>query len=325
MLVPNIRKTHETVKDILSGGEMKTNGVRYLVGVGGWEHDILDQCFYPTMGSSSARKLEFYARYFNTSEVRPTFWDASLGSADAREWALAVAGRRDFRFIVKLHSSLTHERTITAPVVRSMVEILRELQNHDRLGIALAQFPYAFTNTGAHRFHLEKLAAAFRGLPLHVELRHASWEHASVTKLLQELGVSPVHADLPRIKQFPVTFPRPSGQRAYFRMHGRNEKGWLLNGYDVRYDYLYNARELRESKRRVLSVPPGCTDAYVIWNNTTGGKALANALEMNAMLHDGRTLVLPASTLRAFPHLGKVHRPEEHTGSLFDGAYRDVG
>ena len=64
-------------------------------------------------------------------------------------------------------------------------------------------------------------------------------------------ALSSVHADLPRIKQFPVTFPRPRGERAYFRLHGRNEKGWLLNGYDVRYDYLYNARELRELKRRM--------------------------------------------------------------------------
>jgi uncharacterized protein YecE (DUF72 family) len=194
-----------------------------------------------------------------------------------------------------------------------MLEVLHELQNHDRLGIALAQFPYAFTNTGAHRFHLEKLAAAFRGLPLHVELRHASWEH-SVMKLFHELGTSRT-SDLPRIKQFPVTFPRPSGQRAYFRMHGRNEKGWLLNGYDVRYDYLYNARELRESKRRVLSVPPDCTDAYVIWNNTTGGKALANALEMDAILHDGRPLALPASTLRAFP-IWESPQAEEYTGPV---------
>jgi uncharacterized protein YecE (DUF72 family) len=107
-------------------------------------------------------------------------------------------------------------------------------------------------------------------------------------------------------------------------MHGRNEKGWLLNGYDARYDYLYNTRELREIKRRVLTVPQSCTELFVLWNNTTGGKALANAFEMSAALHDGRMLPLPQSTVRAFPHLVKVSKPHELTGSLFDAEYRDV-
>ena len=303
---------------------MKPSGRTIYLGLGGWEHDILDHCFYPTQGSSSARKLEFYSRYFNSAEIRPTFWDASLGTDDAREWMRAVEGRTDFRFIMKLHSSLTHAGTITTPVIRSTHDILTELQRGDHLGAVLAQFPYAFTNTGAHRFHLEKLAAAFRGFPVHVELRHASWDQATVTKLLQELGLQPVLADLPRIKQFPVAYPRPSGERTYFRLHGRNEKGWLLNGYDARYDYLYNARELREIKRRLLSVPQTCTELFVLWNNTTGGKALANAFEMSAALHDGRMLPLPLSTLHAFPHLARARKPDEHTGSLFDAEYRDV-
>ncbi len=301
------------------------NSARYLVGIGGWEHDILDHCFYPAAGASSAQKLEFYARYFNTTEIRPTFWDASLGASDAREWARAVSARRDFRFVVKLHSSLTHARTITAPVVHSMLDVLHELQRGGQLGAVLAQFPYAFTNTGAHRFHLEKLAATFRGFPVHVELRHASWEQPFLARFFRDLDLSPVHADLPRIKQFPVSFPRPIGQQAYFRLHGRNEKGWLLNGYDIRYDYLYNTRELREIKRRALSVPPNCTDVLLLWNNTTGGKGLANAMEMNAALHEGRTISLPAPTLRSFPHLAKINRPADLTGSLFDGEYRDVG
>jgi len=304
---------------------MKPGGRSISLGIGGWEHDILDHCFYPTRGSSSARKLEFYSRYFNCTEIRPTFWDASLGTADAREWSRAVEGRTDFRFVMKLHSSLTHARAITTPVVRSMHDILTELQRGNRLGAVLAQFPYAFTNTGAHRFHLEKLADAFRGFPLHVEFRHASWDQATVAQLLQDLQLQPVLADLPRIKQFPLAYPRPAGQRAYFRLHGRNEKGWLLNGYDARYDYLYNARELREIKRRILSVPHSCTELLVLWNNTTGGKALANAFEMSAALFESRLLPLPLATLQAFPHLAPASKPVDRTSSLFDAEYRDVG
>ena len=304
---------------------MSQNGIRYHVGIGGWEHDVLDRCFYPSNGLSSAAKLEIYARYFDSSEIRPTFWDDALGAADAREWVHAVEARSDFRFVVKAHSSLTHARTITAPVIRSLAEILTELQRSNRLGTVLAQFPYAFTNTGANRFHLEKLAAALKGFPVHVELRHASWEGPSLAPFLEEIGVSSVHADLPRIKQFPVTFPRPRGERAYFRLHGRNEKGWLLNGYDVRYDYLYNTRELRELKRRILTAPTECSDAYVIMNNTTGGKAVANAFEMLSALHDGHSVPIPAATLHAFPHLASIARPAAATGSLFESAFRHAG
>jgi len=304
---------------------MNQTGTRYHVGIGGWEHDVLDRCFYPATGLSSARKLEIYARYFDVTEVRPTFWDDSLGAQDAREWAEAVEARSDFRFIVKAHSSLTHSRTLTAPVVRTFTELLFELQRANRLGAVLAQFPYAFTNTGANRFHLEKLAAALKGFPIHVELRHASWEGPTLASFLQELGFSSVHADLPRIKQFPVTFPRPRGEQAYFRLHGRNEKGWFLNGYDVRYDYMYNARELRELRRRMFTAPLECRDAFIIMNNTTGGKAVANAFEMLSALHDGRSVPIPATTLQAFPHLTTISRPQTATGSLFEESYRSAG
>ena len=64
---------------------MSQNGIRYHVGVGGWEHDVLDRCLYPSAGLSPAAKLEIYARYFSTTEIRPTFWDDSLGADDARD------------------------------------------------------------------------------------------------------------------------------------------------------------------------------------------------------------------------------------------------
>lgn len=325
LLVVNIRNIIASVKTFLSEEGMSQNGIRYHVGIGGWEHDVLDRSLYPSAGLLPATKLEIYARYFDVTEIRPTFWDDTLGADDAREWVRAVETRPDFRFIAKVHASLTHGRTITAPVIRSLTDVLTALQQSGHLGAVLAQFPYAFTNTGANRFHLEKLAAALKGFPLHIELRHASWEGPSLAPFLQDIGASSVHADLPRIKQFPVTFPRPRGERAYFRLHGRNEKGWLLNTYDTRYDYLYNARELRELKRRIDGTPTECRDAYVILNNTTNGKAVANAFEMLSALHDGCSVPMPVQTLQAFPHLAPIARREAATGSLFEGAYRHAG
>jgi uncharacterized protein YecE (DUF72 family) len=301
------------------------DGKQYLVGIGGWEHEVLDHCLYPSAGASSAEKLSYFSRYFSLAEIRPTFWDASLNTRDAQQWITAVSERSDFRFVVKLHSSFTHKREITPSVVRATLGILESLQHHRRLGTVLAQFPYAFSNIGAHRFHLEKLASVLRGFPVHIEFRHSSWDQSARAGMLNDLGFAQVSADLPRVKQFmPFVAPSP-GTPAYVRLHGRNEKGWLLNTYDVRYDYLYNARELAEIKRRVTAAHTGSSPVMVVWNNTTGGKAVANALQLIATLSKQGTAPIPPQALRAFPHLHQIARPEEHTGSLFEAPYRHVG
>lgn len=301
------------------------DGKQYLVGVGGWEHDVLDHCLYPAPGGSSTEKLSYYARFFSATEVRPTFWDASLDARDARRWIDAVAHRTDFRFVVKLHASFTHKREISPAVVRTTLGLLETLQHHGRLGTVLAQFPYAFTNVGAHRFHLEKLASVLRGYPVHVELRHASWDQSSTGMLLRGMGFGQVSADLPRVKQFmPLVTPLP-GAAGYFRLHGRNEKGWVLNTYDTKYDYLYNSREMTELKRRVTSVHTTSAPVLAIWNNTTGGKAVVNALQLLASLTRQGTAPIPVQALRAFPLLQQVARREDHTGSLFEMPYRHAG
>ena len=38
-------------------------------------------------------------------------------------------------------------------------------------------------------------------------------------------------------------------------------------------------------------------------NNTTGGKAIANALQMLSMLRDGKPVLVPQTSLQAFPYL----------------------
>jgi len=299
------------------------HGTRIFIGIGGWEHEVLDRCLYSPAVTSSAERLRSYARLFNTVEVRPTFWDETLGARDAGEWADAVGERRDFLFSVKLHSSLTHRREPAPGVLSNTRALLDTLHRRNRLGAVLAQFPFSFTCTGANRFHLEKLAAVFRNYPLHIELRHSSWDQPSLPGMLEELGVAPVRADLPRIRQLMNSLPGSCGDRVYLRLHGRNEKGWLSDTYDARYDYLYNQRELHEIKRRLQALPPTCTQQFVIWNNTTSGKAVANALQLSALVNERGTVPVPARTLRAFPFLQQVARPDFPGTPLFDG-YREA-
>ena len=147
-----------------------------LVGTGGWDHEVFDECFYPEPGLESLEKLRFYSRFFDTVEIRPTFWDDTIDELDAARWVDAVASNRRFQFSVKLHSSFTHRASIDLACARTIRGLSYELGRHDCLGAILAQFPYAFTNTSAHRSHLMKLAEVFQGFPIHVELRHETWE-----------------------------------------------------------------------------------------------------------------------------------------------------
>lgn len=284
------------------------------IGIAGWEHEVFDECLYPTPRLASLEKLSYYSEYFEAVEVRQTFWDDSLDASDAEQWGAAVAANKHFRFNIKLHSSFTHSRLFVPATARRTQGMLQELAKADRLGVLVAQFPFSFTNTSAHRYHLIKLGEVFRGFPLHVELRHRSWDQRTLLSFLEEHGLCPSSADLPRLSQFMPFITGVVGTQAYVRLHGRNEKGWLLNGFDSRYDYLYNNREIRELARRVNALAEKAGHVTAIFNNTAGGGAAANAIQLKALLHPGRSTALPEALRGAFPFLegrsGRVHRDQ---------------
>ena len=283
---------------------------RCVVGTGGWEHEVLDSCFYASPLMDSLEKLSFYARSFDFVEVRPTFWDDAITAREAGEWVAAVRPNRRFQFGIKLHRSFTHRKELSPRTTRSMRGVLHEVARNGRLGGAIAQFPYAFTNTSANRFYLVKLGEVFSGFPLFVELRHASWDFDGLSEFLHEQTLQLVNADFPRLRQYPSFRSDAIGGTAYVRLHGRNEKGWLVNSVDSRYDYLYNGRELQELKRRVDRLSGKAKNVVVVFNNTTGGKAVANAFQLQGMLEAERSRPIPTGTLRTFSFLSPLVQKE---------------
>jgi uncharacterized protein YecE (DUF72 family) len=302
---------------------MENMGSRILIGVGGWEHEILDRCFYPDITHSSSERLEFYSRFFGAVEIRSTFWDDSLTREEAMAWAGAIPARRVFRFIPKLHGSITHKRNLLPQTISNTRALLDVLRERERLGALLIQFPYAFTNTGANRYYLAKVADTFREYPVHVELRHETWNVPSLFDLLHDHAAAPVSVDLPRVRQFTPFFTRTVGSQAYLRLHGRNEKGWLLNGHDARYDYLYNGKEIQEIRRRVQAIPMSVGQVIIIWNNTTNAKAIANALQLTVALNGGR-IEIPEQTVARFPHLNDIARPVDASSLFAVSAYKEA-
>lgn len=304
---------------------MKTTKEAVLLGIGGWEHDVLAECLYGEGAESTAERLVRYAEIFDVGEVRATFWDDTLGPDDARSWADAVSGNRRFGFVVKVHALLTHRREFKASATQTLRGLAQELARRERLTGLLAQFPYGFTNTSANRYHLRRIAEVFSGFPVFAELRHDSWSHPGLSSFLQEHGLQAVSGDLPRINRYMPFLARPTDGTAYFRFHGRNEKGWLLKGGDARYDYQYNSRELVELRRRVDAMAAHSDRVIVVFNNTTGGKAVANALQFRAGLNGGERISVPLPALASFPHLESIARPSTGDETLFSGAaYREA-
>ena len=294
----------------------------FRVGLGGWEHEVFDSCLYPRPGTSSAGKLGYYARYFQAAEVRATFWDDTIGPDEAREWMAAVNDAPGFLFTIKLHSTFTHGKSIRPDRTRGVREILQALSRSGRLGSLLVQFPYSYTNTGGNRHHLVKLAEVFAGFPLHVEFRHQSWNQDGMIAFLRDHALGIVGADMPRIRQYMPFIAAVSGETAYLRLHGRNEKGWMLNAYDARYDYQYNGREVREISRRLRGLEQRCRSVMVICNNTTGGKSIPMAFQILSALKEGKPIAIPPRTLEAFPYLRAIASPETTEASLLGEDYR---
>ncbi len=293
-----------------------------LVGTAGWEHGEFDGVLYPEDGMDAAARLGVYAAAFDVVELRSSFWDAGLGEADAAPWLEAVAGNPRFRFLVKLHRSFTHERVLQPERTRTVRAFLQYLERSNRLGGVLAQFPQPFTATGAHRYHLMKLGEIFAGFPLHVELRHDSWHQKGLVPFLTENGLRPVNADLPRVNHLMPFHTGVAGETAYLRLHGHNETGWLRGAWDVRYDYLYNRREIRELARRITLLTAQCRRVFVVCNTTPHGKSIANALQIIAATREERKVRVPNGALRAFPRLEEIALSEP-AGLLFEpGEYR---
>ena len=290
------------------------------VGIGGWEHEVLDSVLYGEEGLPSPEKLRRYSRTFDVVEVRPTFWDDSLNEADAREWIEAVADNPAFQFSVKLHKYFTHERKAPALFRQRVRGLLSSLEGANRLGALLAQFPFSFTCTSSNRFYLVRLAELFEGFPLYVEVRHASWDQPSLRPFLQEHGIHLVSGDMARIKQLMPFHTSVVNEEAYLRLHGRNEKGWLQTTLDARYDYLYNARELLELRRRVDTLTRTSRKMTVVFNNTTVGSAVPNALQLQSLLRGGKPIAVPPAALRAFPQLQQIADLSIPEHSLFESS-----
>ena len=292
------------------------------VGPAGWSYDDWEGIVYPRKKPRGFHALPYLARYFDCVELNSSFYAHPRADYAAR-WIELVADRPAFRFTAKLHRSFTHEplpaeqAELAAGVdaFRSGIEPLRP-----RLAALLVQFPASFRAGPAGWRRLDVIREAFDDHELVTELRHRSWFEGPVLDELAARRYSLATIDLPPAPHHPPDghgLPRFEGAIGYVRIHGRNRDTWFARDAtrNERYDYLYGEGELAELVATTRAVADDHDQTFVVANNHFRGQAVANALDLLALLKEEEPLA-PSELVAAYPHLrGRVRT--EGQGELF--------
>lgn len=277
-------------------------GPRHFVGVAGWSYSDWEGIVYP---AGKIDQLAHIARYFDVVELNTTFYHPAPPK-NIESWLRRVEPFPDFQFTAKLWQRLTHD---LAPYGGAEIEQVRPaldaLAAAGRLGAVLLQFPYSFKrDVKEHRDRLIRLLDDFSGLPLVVEIRHASFNTAKFFSYLGGRGAGFCNIDQPQISRSIAPTEIATADVGYVRLHGRNYKEWFSENANrtTRYDYYYSAGELEEWVRRIAKIGSRSKAVFIIANNHYRGQAPANALRLKSMLV-GTTVAAPASLVAAFPDL----------------------
>lgn len=241
---------------------MAGESARFFIGVAGWSLPSPQKASFPGTGSH----LERYASRLRGVEINSSFYRHHRGDTYAR-WAASVP--EDFRFAVKLAREFTHHARF-APAGDPLRSALTDIHRlDDKLAVLLVQLPpsLAFDRGRAERF-LGFLREHSR-CDLAWEPRHPTWASDEALGLLEKFGVAKVVADP---EPCPTSRTLSSDRLLrYYRLHGSPEK----------YRSAYRAPFLRRLAATMLAAPSKAV--WCVFDNTTFGFALENALELRAL------------------------------------------
>lgn len=226
--------------------------------------------------------LEYYAQHFTFTEINSTYYHMPSFKAFSK---LPSRTPPSFRFSVKAHGSMTHERTATAATCRDFLTALDPLLEAGKLICVITQFPYSFHHTRENMDYLLRLAEWLGSVRLAVEFRRDDWISGEVFSWLKDNGLLYVSVDSPALKGLPGMHAVTTGDLAYVRFHGRNaQKWWKHEQAYQRYDYLYSAEELKAWVTPLLALEEAAGEVFVCFNNHFIGQAVVNARMLVRML-----------------------------------------
>lgn len=238
---------------------------RIRIGCAGWSILSRHRALFDDEGSHLAR----YASRFDAVEINSSFYRPHATATYAR-WAAQVP--KDFRFSVKLPKAITHEAALRrcGPELTRFADEIAGLGR--RLGGILVQLPpsLAFDARVADVF----FAMARRRFTCAIacEPRHPSWFLPAVDALWRRHDVARVAADPARVPD--AALPGGAGRWSYFRWHGSPR---------MYYD-AYGETGLQALAQEVRAAARPRRDAWIIFDNTAAGHAIADAARLQDML-----------------------------------------
>lgn len=276
------------------------------IGPAGWSYPDWRTIVYPKRKPRGFRELEYLAQFFDTVEINTSFYNP-LRPGVVKEWIRQVEHNQNFIFTAKLWQGFTHDRSGAPEDERTFKEGIAPLAETKRLGALLLQFPWSFKNDLENRQYFADLCRRFREYPLVLEVRHSSWNKPEILEMLTELGVGFCNIDQPVIGRSIKPTENVTAAVGYVRLHGRNYKEWFASNENPgqRYNYLYGMEELDPWIDRIRHIARQSKITFVITNNHARGKAVANGLQLMALV-TGHAAHVPESLVKEYPDLTPI-------------------
>ena len=232
-----------------------------VVGTAGWSLPRAEQPRFPGEGTH----LQRYAAILGGAEINASFY-RPLRRALYAKWAASVPD--GFRFSVKMPKSITHERRLL-DCEEPLAAFLDEVEGlGGKLGCLLVQLPPSLEYEASRAGAFLALLRALHDGPVALEPRHATWFTRRAASLLADYDVARVAADPARVPA--AATPGGSAELVYHRLHGSPRVYW--SRYDE--DHLRAlASRIRRAARRARAV-------WCVFDNTAGGAATSNALDL---------------------------------------------
>lgn len=236
------------------------------IGTSGWSYGHWHGELYPH-GSPPQDRLGHYVQRFDTAELNASFYRWPRPSSFARWRRVLPTG---FGLSVKAPRGLTHGRRLYGPEqwVERIAAGWHELG--DRRAVLLVQLPPSLARDDARLgYFLSRVPPWIR---VAVELRHPSWDHDDVDRLLERHGAALCvmsGAHLPCRLRATAPF-------VYVRLHGPDHQHLYAGSYAE--------QDLRWWADRVREWDAGGRDVLVYFNNDGDAHAVRNATTLRHLL-----------------------------------------
>ena len=250
------------------------------VGTSGWKFEDWAGSFYPLRVPQN-KWLEYYAARFSVGEINSTYYRI----APARTYA-AIERKTPpgFRFIVKVHAEVTHQRQETTLSMRELVAALEPLRAANKLIGLLAQFPASFRHSPEAMNYVLEVQSLCGGVPLCTEFRSRTWLTDDVVSRVRDAGITWVCPDEPDLPDLMPHRLLATSKMFYARLHGRNARCWYNSSAGERYDYNYSEDELAGFGRELVELESPAQRGVVLFNNCYAGQAPRNAWWLKSWL-----------------------------------------